>query len=836
MRKSIAIRVIALLFFTMGHFATAQPTGQIPAGKLLLELEKLDVLGSVLYIAAHPDDENTRLLSYLANERKVRTAYLSLTRGDGGQNLIGKEQGELLGMIRTQELLAARRIDGAEQYFTRAYDFGYSKKPEETLDIWNKDSILSDVVWVIRNFRPDVIICRFPTTGEGGHGHHTASAIIAEEAFDAAADPSRFTWQLNHTGVWQSKRLFWNTFNFGGTNTTSSDQLKIDVGLYNPLLGMSYGEIAADSRTNHKSQGFGSSRTRGTVIEYFKQLKGDSAINDPLEKCIYNWNELLPDQQLSDLLKKCVEDFNPKDPSKSVATLTQFREQLLSVPEINPAVAYWRKQKLQCVEQLILTCAGIWTEVYAGEAITSPGSTCNLTLQLVNRGKLFTELQSITFPDGKDTLLYKTIGYQESATLTHTNFLSKPSEGNRYSDPYWLKYPPSKGHFNLRDQRLIGKPENDPGLQVSMRLVVERCTLDIVRGVVYKSTDPVRGEVYRPLEIIPPVTLQPGRKTLVTPNDAPAKINITVHANAANQAGRLEITTSEGWSAISNIDSFSLVNIGDEQKIEITVSPSKNSKTGWLSVKAITPGGTFDQSLQRIDYDHIPTQFRLSPTTIPLVNIDINTPTGKIGYIEGAGDDVAASLEQIGYRVEILTDAMISETNLNDYKAIITGVRAYNTDNRMQGHYNRLMEYINNGGNLIVQYNTNNRIGPVIAKIGPYPFTITRERVTEENAEVRYLAPDHASLNTPNKITSADFEGWIQERGIYFAGDVDTSYVKPLSLNDTGEKAADGGLIIAPYGKGNFVYTGLAFFRELPAGVPGSYRLFSNLIELSSHP
>jgi len=287
------------------------------SNEILLQLQKLNTVGSVLYVAAHPDDENTRLLSYLAKEKKVKTAYLSLTRGDGGQNLIGTEQAELLGLIRTQELLAARRIDGAEQFFSRAYDFGYSKNPEETFLFWKKDSILSDAVWIIRNFKPDVIICRFPTTGEGGHGHHTASAIIALEAFAAAADENRFKEQLKFTKTWQAKHIFWNTFNFGSTNTTSENQIKEDVGVYNPLLGKSYGEIAAESRTMHKSQGFGSAKNRGSSIEYFKQLDKDS-VKYLFENTSLQWDRFKGTEKFQEKLNSLIENFNYSKPYQSV--------------------------------------------------------------------------------------------------------------------------------------------------------------------------------------------------------------------------------------------------------------------------------------------------------------------------------------------------------------------------------------------------------------------------------------------------------------------------------------------------------------------------------------
>src|SRR6201993_720243 len=335
------MRNIVLLFlFVSISLLHAHAQQEWNASEILQNIEKLNVCGSVLYIAAHPDDENTRLLAYLSKERKLRTGYLSCTRGDGGQNLIGKEQGEMLGLVRTQELLAARRIDGAEQFFTRANDFGFSKNPKETFSIWNKDSILADVVLAIRKFKPDVIICRFPTTGEGGHGHHTASAILALEAFDAAADPTKFPEQLAYTQTWQAKRIFWNTFNFGGTNTTAPDQLKIDVGVFNPLLGKSYGEIAADSRSMHKSQGFGSAKVRGESIEYFKQLKGDKANTDLFESINQTWARFTATASLQKTIDDGIKKYNPQLPEKIVADLVAIYKELKQLDESDANIKY----------------------------------------------------------------------------------------------------------------------------------------------------------------------------------------------------------------------------------------------------------------------------------------------------------------------------------------------------------------------------------------------------------------------------------------------------------------------------------------------------------------
>src|SRR6202012_2711831 len=322
---------LTLLFLFVFSYVFSQSNPPQDLGTIEQSFKKLNVLGSVLYVAAHPDDENTRLLAYLAAEKHYRTGYLALTRGDGGQNLIGDEQSEVLGLIRTQELLAARRVDGAEQFFTRANDFGFSKGPDETLKIWDKEKVLGDVVWVIRNFRPDVIICRFPTTGEGGHGHHTSSAILAQEAFTAAADPKRFPEQLKYVQPWQAKRLLWNTFSFGTVNTTAPDQFKINVGVYNPILGEGYGEMAAESRSNHKTQGFGSARQRGDAYEYFKTILGDAPKEDLMDGINTSWARVKGAEDIGTEAEKIRKDFEIDHPEKSVPALIKLLDKVEKV-------------------------------------------------------------------------------------------------------------------------------------------------------------------------------------------------------------------------------------------------------------------------------------------------------------------------------------------------------------------------------------------------------------------------------------------------------------------------------------------------------------------------
>ncbi|MBL7921793.1 MAG: PIG-L family deacetylase [Bacteroidia bacterium] len=813
------------VFFISNLFS--QVNTQLNSAEIIQQLKKLNTVGSVLYVAAHPDDENTRLLGYLANEKKLKTGYLSLTRGDGGQNLIGKEQGELLGLIRTQELLAARRTDGAEQFFTRANDFGYSKNPEETFTFWNKDSILADVVLTIRKFKPDIIICRFPTTGEGGHGHHTASALLAVEAFDAVADPKKFPDQLKTLEVWQAKRIYWNTFNFGGTNTTAPNQIKIDVGVYNPLLGKGYGEIAAESRSMHKSQGFGSAKQRGSNLEYFKLLKGDSVKNDIFEGINTSWTRLKGTEKVQKAIEDCIKKFNASSPENSVPELVSIYKQLQALDEKDANLKYWKKQKLKDTETLLLGCSGLWLEAFASDYIGIPGQDANVTVQIVNRNKNEVKLNKVNYLQS-DTITALTLKANELYTFKRKEKISATS----YSNPYWLNEKHDVGIYTVNDRSLIGKPENDVAQKIIFDINILDLNLKIGRDLVYKYTDPVKGEIYRPFEVLPPVTVNISEKVFVFSDSNPKTVLLTVKANQNNFEGTLQLKASAGWNIVIKDPNIKLKNKNDEVVLEATIMANSNAVSGKLDASVISNGNSYNKSIKRIEYDHIPYQFILSDAEAGIVNIDLKKTGTNIGYIAGAGDDVPAALKQIGYNVTMLTDELLLNEDLSKYNAIVTGVRAYNTNDRLQIHYTKLMDYVKNGGNLIVQYNTNNRIGPVKANIGPYPFTISRDRVTDEKAEIKFINEKHSALNFPNQITAKDFDGWIQERGIYFATEIDKQYETIFSIADPGEKASDGSLIIAKSGKGNFVYTGLVFFRELPAGIPGAYRLFVNLLSL----
>lgn len=826
------------LFFTfLSLLAISRGISQSPANPtsadMYQSLQKLKVLGAVLYVAAHPDDENTRLITYLSKDKLYRTGYLSLTRGDGGQNLVGEEQGIELGLLRTQELLAARRTDGGEQFFTRAFDFGYSKNPDETFTKWNKEKILADVVWVIRKFQPDIIVTRFPTTGEGGHGHHTGSAILANEAFAAAADPSRFPEQLKYVSVWQTKRVLWNTFNFGGTNTTREDQFKVDVGGYNPLLGKSYGEIAAESRSQHKSQGFGVPASRGESWEYFRATKGDQPVSDLLDGIDQSWHRVKGGASVAALLDSISARFDFMHPEKSVKGLVQLYQLINTLPD-----HYWKTQKLKETEQLIAQCSGLFIDATTTEQFAVQTDSVRVNFSINNRLGTDAVLEKINV-SGFDTLINKKLDRNKNFTFSKSLYVSVEQS---ITQPYWLVAKMEEGSFNVADQLKIGQPDADPAYEAIVNISIYGTSFRFTRPVRYKFTDPVKGELYWPLVVLPPAEFEFTEANNISVNDTTAQTALHFSTNlrkdtsayyvqlkypsAKWNAKRLEFTYKpwpEWPDNSSNAVFFNLKpvnkNINSTDSLSVTVK--QNSKSIYAGER------------KQVKYDHVPSIIYFKDAKANLVQIDLKTYGKKIGYITGAGDKVPEALEQMGYEVIVLGDKELSRNNLSQFDAIITGVRAYNTHAWLNKHFDKLMKYVNEGGNLIVQYNTSNQIGPVRAKIGPYPFTITRNRVTDENAVVRMLNPEHPVFTFPNKITDADFTGWKQERSIYHATDTSGKFEKLIGMADPGEKSDDGSLLVARYGKGWFTYTGIVFFRELPAGVPGAYRLLANIIALN---
>lgn len=823
MRKFALLTVLASL--QTGLFAQAPKSWT--SADMYLAMRKLNVLGSVLYVAAHPDDENTRLITYLSKDKMYRTGYLSLTRGDGGQNLIGEEQGIELGLIRTQELLSARRIDGGEQFFTRAYDFGYSKNPEETFTKWDREKILSDVVWVIRQFQPDAIITRFPTTGEGGHGHHTASAILANEAFTAAADPNRFPEQLKYVQVWKSKRVLWNTFNFGGNNTQREDQLKIDVGGYNPLLGKSYGEIAAESRSQHKSQGFGVPASRGESLEYFKATQGDQPAAELLEGADISWNRVPGADGISRIIDSLTAGFDLLHPEQSVEGLVRLYKRIFALPSSS-----WKAQKLGEVYQLIAQCSGLFADATTTEQFAVQTDSVRISFTLNNRLGTKAELKRIQL-DQFDTTFKRVLEKNRNFSFTKTFYVpaDKP-----LTQPYWLARKMEEGYFNVSDQQQIGRPDVDPAYRAIIQVTIFDEPFNFYQTVRYKFTDPVRGELYQPLTVLPPALIIPDNTVRISVGNNTFSGVLNITGKKKGFETRLDGVGKEEPDAVKVKYSMDAIAFSEKNKtipVDYTIEAGRDNVYHFGMDANNGRKDVLFTGLKEVKYDHIPYITYFTPANVANKKLDLKIHGKRVGYITGAGDKVPEALEQMGYEVVLLSDKELSRNNLQQFDAILTGVRAYNTHDWMNKHYDKLMKYVNEGGNLIVQYNTSNQIGPVKAKIAPYDFTITRNRVTNENAPVTMLVPGHPVFNFPNQINQSDFEGWVQERSIYHGADTTGKFEKLLGMTDPNEKSDNGSLLVARYGKGWFTYTGLVFFRELPAGVPGAYRLLANLIALN---
>ena len=829
--RNFAISFLGILLVINVSFA--QSSKKNSPSQIFHSIQKLNFLGSALYVAAHPDDENTRLISYLSNEVKARTAYLSLTRGDGGQNLIGPELRELLGVLRTQELLAARRVDGGEQFFTRANDFGYSKHPDETLRIWNKDSVLGDVVRTIRKFKPDVIINRFNHRTPGTtHGHHTSSAMLSFEAFDLAGNPAAYPDHLDKMDVWQPKRLFFNTsWWFYGSQekfkeADKSNMLNFDVGVYYPLLGISNNEIASLASSQHLCQGFGRLSTRGSQNEYIELLKGDlpqdkTNIFDGINT---TWSRVKGGKPIGDILEGIETNFNFQDPAVHLKELTRAYQLLQTISD-----KYWKEIKSKELENIIMAVAGLYLEASASTPLANPGGKTKINVEALNRSDVPILLKKVVI--GMDSANENDIELTENNKVNLSVNLTIPN-GTSYSSPYWLNKKGSLGMYTVEKSSLIGKPETPAQFFAHFALTIDGIPITIKRPVIHRYARPDKGELYKPFDILPEATSSFRDKVIIFADGNSKTIPITIKAHADNVQGEVLFNYSKGWKVDHNSKPFQISKNGDEQILEFELTPPAHEDESFISPIIKINGKELTKELITIAYDHIPAQSVLLPSEAKVVRLNIQKVGEHIGYIVGAGDKVPESLEQIGYQVHTVDPKSISAGSLDKYDAVVVGIRAYNVVSDLKFKQKYLFDYVEKGGNLIIQYNTAGRWAAQFDEIAPYPLKLSRDRVTDENAPVEILAKNHELVNYPNKIIGTDFDGWVQERGLYFPNEWDKSFTPILSMADTGEGAKKGSLLIAPYGKGNYIYSGLSFFRELPAGVPGAFKLFANMLSV----
>jgi len=845
-------------------------TGEI---EIRQALEKLGTLGSVMMIGAHPDDEREQVLAYLALGRHVRTAYLSLTRGEGGQNLIGPEQGDELGIIRSQELLASRRIDGAEQYFTRAIDFGFSKTADETLQKWDRNKVLGDVVYNIRRFRPDVVILVFSGTPRDGHGHHQASSILGKEAFSLAGDPAKFPEQLAYVQPWAPKLLMMNAGGPGGAaqnkgkgknkadDTPPADRLNLDVGAYSPELGASFGEIGGASRSANRTQGTGAAETKGSQMVSMDTVAGDKASKDLFENLDITWNRLPGGAPVGEAVRRALDSFVPAHPEALLPLLIKTRPLITAIVAAtkDPLV----ERKLKELDETIALCAGISLEAQSEKAAVSPGATLRVNFTAIQRlpGQVALTGIRLAGMEGAPTVnLAPTVLVNNQPSRYNTSFTVLTSQP--YTQPYWLEQPKDGALYSVPDPRDIGLPENAPALVAHFRVQVAGTELDLTRPVQYRYVDRVYGELVRPFTVIPPVAVSLPESALVFGDANPRRIEVAVRSNGGKVAGDLHLDVPAGWTADPATRHFELAATEEQTNVVVNLIPPPGDSRGKIRAIARVGAQTISTGTEVIQYPHITTQTLLPPAQATLVRADIRILSKTVGYVMGAGDDVPQAIRQLGCEVTLLTEADLAYSDLARFDAIVTGVRAFNTRPDLRANYQRLFDYASNGGTLIVQYNVpggaptgiNVALPPApapgaptppaptpanttppddgsLAHIGPYPIRISRnDRVTVEEAPIVFPNPELRLLHVPNQITTADFDGWVQERGLYFSDEWDPKYVSVLESHDPGEMPLPGGMLYAPLGKGAYIFSAYDWFRELPAGVPGAYRMFANML------
>ncbi|MCU7613450.1 PIG-L family deacetylase [Chryseobacterium sp. GMJ5] len=829
MFKKVII-VFILSFYT--GFCSAQQVRPSKSSEIYRELKTLKHLPKVLYLAAHPDDENTGLLSWLINDQNIETGYLSLTRGDGGQNLLGTEQGAALGLIRTHELLEARKLDGAQQFFTRAIDFGFSKNTTDTFTQWNEDSITADVVWVIRTFRPDVIICRFPPTAAAGHGQHAASAVVAEKAFKLAGDKTAFPNQLKYVNVWQPKRILWNTFRFGAVNTTAENQLKVTVGQYDAQLGMGYGELAGLSRSLHKSQGAGTQSVAGIKTEYFSHVLGEPAKATLFDGVTKTWTSQ-GNADIDQSLDNIISAFNFNEPDKSLPSLLVLRKKIMALKDSD-----LKSDKLKSIDHIILSCAGFMGEAVTNQAEAVAGDKHNFRVNLIARTENPVVLENVKWLNQSESFNKK---LSKDSLITIQHEIQIPADA-ALTEPYWLAKPPTNAAtFSVPNDTLVGLPEAESPLNVLLGLKIGTEKFEVKLPLSFKKLDPVRGDVVEALRIVPALELKFTQPLYLVKENADLYLNLNVKVNSNKSYSNGKLNLMYNGERLGSAD-LSSIN-GKDTTIEYVIPKSKlasiNSSRLQLDANFIVDGVTYNKKQVLIQYPHLPSLQYFVPATAIVMKGDVQSKVKKVGYIEGAGDFIPEFLRIAGVQVEVLKDEDFygnadksggngSQNRLSQYDAIILGIRANNTEKKLGRWMPFLWSYVKAGGNLVMQYNTNQ--DTTVEQLGIYNFSIANKRVTEENAEVKFLNPNHQLLNFPNKITSDDFKGWVQERGAYFPEKWDAAYEPLFEMYDTGEEPLQGSTLYAAYGKGNFIYTSLAFFRQLPAGNVGAARLFLNFL------
>jgi LmbE family N-acetylglucosaminyl deacetylase len=873
--------VAATVALPPGVRAQGGPQG-VPA--LDEAISGLSVPMRVLVIAAHPDDEDTQLITWLARGRHVETAYLSLTRGDGGQNLLGNELGEALGAIRTEELLAARRIDGGRQYFTRAFDFGFSKSSDETFRHWPRDSILRDVVTVVRSFKPHVIVAMFSGTPRDGHGHHQASGILAREAYDVAGDTVRFPRSATAgLGGWTPLKFYRGAWSAAPTDPGI---LRINVGEFEPMLGRSYAEIAAESRSQHKSQGFGSIQPKGvrftqvrreaTRVNESQAPGAETSLFDGIDTtwARFNANSTQPElrqviEEIQSLVKQVHGTQYLRDPSAAVEPLAALASELALLAVVPNRVAFRAdpvtKQAIELrvsddlraaatiayrrTVDAIALASGVAVEATIPREQIATADSAPLTVTVYNRGRLPVRAdpsyivrcqRGRSMPDGSTQ--YDGVALWNDSTATILPDSARTWRGFECAanqtppdGPYWLRRP-RQGDMFAAASTVNAENDATRGPIVRVQLSVGATpgySIELDVPVVYRYADPVRGDVSRPLAFVPELSVTLDRAVEYAPARTPLVRQVRVQVRSAATSSRdvrISLQLPRGLRVDSTSRSLTLPEYGAVRSATFTVRGEQPVGRHTIGVVAESNGKQFTRGYTAIEYDHIRPQRLYRDATVAIEAVDLKIPADAvIAYIQGVGDNSAPMLQQLGLRVTTLDPADIPKTDLSRFNAIVVGTRAYESNDALVANNPVLLDYVKRGGTMVVQYGQYEMTRPGMM---PYAITLARpaDRVTDEASAVRMLDPKARVLTYPNAITASDFAGWVQDRSLYMPRTHGSEYLGVVSTNDPGEPPNDGGILVAKYGAGTYVYTTLAFFRQLPNGVPGAARLFVNLL------
>ncbi len=822
------VRIATILLLIVSSIVSLQCQRAKTSSEIREGMDKLKVLGSVMYIAAHPDDENTRLITYLSKGMHLRTAYLSLTRGDGGQNLIGPELDEYLGVIRTQELLEARNIDGGIQLFTRANDFGFSRNAEETFSLWQKDSILADVLRAVRVFKPDVIINRFDHRSSGKtHGHHTASAILGKEAFQYSNSPLFMRNVLGAIEPHIVQRLFFNTswFFYGSKekfdSLDKSNLYQLDVGAYYPAYGYSNNELAAQSRSMHKSQGFGINSARGSQMEYFERLDGgkkESQYRSPFDGLDFSWYRVNGGGIILAMLDSLTAQFDEQHVWKSIPLLQRTEQAMKELPDHN-----WKQLKIDEIQQLIFDCAGLYLESTTQSQIASPGMQVNVQCECIVRNPIPSKLLKIEIPAAfKDSSISYTLQTNQSFIWNASLFLPDHME---YTSPFWLMDGRPLAMYPVFNPDFTRLPEKPRTLKTRFHIQIGNATYLIDRDVSYKNDDPVLGEVRGNFDILPPCIITADDFVFLS-KKSQVECQFKVRSVSGPQKIQIELNVPAGLKIISGPNSMEFKKAGELQTASYILSIDPNAQHA-VEIPVLI-NGQKAYILKAIKYPHIKQQNVLLPAKLTAVCTPVLSARKRIAYLEGAGDIIDESLQKMGYEVRSIRSEDLMHLNRKEFDVLVMGIRALNNKPELENCMDYLLPFMESGGKVIMQYNTTADL--VSSDLAPAQLKIGRSRVTDEHAPVKILKPDHSVLHSPNQISVSDFDGWIQERGLYFPETYDKSFDEILSMNDAGQPELRSGLLIRKTGKGYYIYTPLSFFRQLKSGVPGAFKLFSNII------